>query len=162
MNRIITAIFLVVFPVLVCGQATQIKSIPFFDIVQADGRHLRVTDLVPGQPVMIVYFDPDCDHCVSFISDLQKKADSFNNIEIVLITYVPLRRLKSYIAESGLGNNPRFKAGTEGNKFTVRYHYDVIQFPYVALHDRTGKLFATFESDVPSPGDLATMLRNSR
>jgi hypothetical protein len=161
MNRTIPAIFFVILTALSHAQAKQDKSIPFFDIVQADGHHLRSIDLAQGQPVMIVYFDPDCDHCVTFISDLLNKADSFNNSEVVLITYVPLRRLKTYISESGLNKYPQFKTGTEGNKFTVRYHYDVIQFPFVALHDRNWKLFATFESEVPSPDELAKMLNTN-
>lgn len=136
------------------------KPVPLFDIVQADGKHLKSTDLAQGQPVMIVYFDPDCDHCVTFINDLRRNADKFKNSEIVLVTYVPLRRLKSYITESGMDNFAKFRIGTEGNKFIVRYHYDVIQFPYVALHDRNGNLFATFESDVPTAAELAVMLKN--
>ena len=24
-------------------------------------------DMIPGQPVMLVYFDPDCEHCEDFI-----------------------------------------------------------------------------------------------
>lgn len=156
--RTIAALFLLTFSAFATGQAKD-KSVPFFDIIQADGSHLRLTDLMQGRPLMIVYFDPDCDHCVTFINDLRKEADKFNNVEIVLITYVQLRRLKSYITDSGLGNFSKFKIGTEGNKFTVRYHYDVIQFPFVALHDRNWKLTATFESEVPSPDELARMLK---
>jgi len=159
MNRTIPAIFFVTLTALSYGQTEQDKSIPFFDIIQADGSHLRATDLTQGQPVVIVYFDPDCEHCVTFINQLTRESEAFHNIQVVLITYVPQRRLRSFVAESGLNNYPGIRTGTEGNKFTVRYHYDVIQFPYVALHDSNGKLIATFESDVPSAGDLANMLR---
>lgn len=159
MSRIFGIFILIALTLQVTGQAKQDKSIPFFDIVQADGNHLRSTDLAPGQPVMIIYFDPDCEHCVTFINDLLKNSGAFSNTEVVLITYVPLRRLKNYILESGLNNHPQFKTGTEGTKFTVRYHYDVIQFPFVALHDRNGRMFASFESEVPGATELAGMLK---
>jgi hypothetical protein len=94
-----------------------------------------------------------------FIKDLLKQSEKFTNYEVVLVTYVPLRRLKNYVTESGLAKYPQIKIGTEGTKFTVRYHYDVIQFPYVALHDSKGQLFATYESEVPSAGDLAVMMK---
>jgi len=159
MNRTIAVFLFISFFILASGQTQQNKFIPFFDITQIDGKHVRATDLAPDKPVMIVYFDPDCEHCVTFINQLTREAEAFRNIQIVLVTYVPQRRLRSYITESGLNNYPQFKVGTEGNKFTVRYHYDVIQFPFVALHDRNGKMFASFESDVPGATELASMLR---
>jgi len=159
MNRTIAVFFFISFFILANGQTEQNKFIPFFDITQIDGKHVRATDLVPDKPVMIVYFDPDCEHCVTFIDDILKNAGAFKNAEVVLVTYVPLRRLKNYVSESGLNNYPQIKTGTEGTRFTVRYHYDVIQFPYVALHDRNGKMFASFESDVPGATELASMLR---
>jgi hypothetical protein len=134
-------------------------SVPFFDIVQADGNHYRATDLVPGEPVMLVYFDPDCDHCEVFIKSLLKQTGEFKNIQVVLITYVPLKVVKNYVLKTGLDKFPQFKTGTEGEKFIVRYHYNILQFPYVALHDKNGKLFATFESDMPPVSDLAKMFQ---
>jgi len=159
MNKTVVSFFLMTLSAFAAGQIKQEKLVPFFDIVQADGKHLKATDLAQGQPAMIVYFDPDCEHCVTFIDDILKNAGAFKNAEVVLVTYVPLRQLKNYVSESGLNNYPQIKAGTEGTRFTVRYHYDVIQFPYVALHDRNGKMFASFESDVPGATELASMLR---
>ncbi len=136
------------------------KGIPDFDIVQTSGGHLRASDLVKGQPVMFVYFDPDCDHCTMFIQELLKQVNAFKNIQIVMITYIPLRSLKNFVNDSGIGKYPVIKVGTEGSNFIVRYHYNVVQFPYLALHDKNGVLFATYESEVPSPGELAALFNN--
>lgn len=136
------------------------KGIPNFDIEQTSGSHLRAADLVKGQPVMFVYFDPDCDHCTMFIQELLKQINAFKNIQIVMITYIPVRSLKKFVTDSGLGIYPGIKVGTEGSNFIVRYHYNVVQFPYLALHDKKGSLFATYESEVPSPGELAVLFSN--
>jgi hypothetical protein len=108
---------------------------------------------------MFVYFDPDCDHCTMFIQELLKQINAFKNIQIVMITYIPVRSLKKFVIDSGIGKYPGIRVGTEGSNFIVRYHYNVVQFPYLALHDKNGSLFATFESEVPSPGELAAMFR---
>jgi hypothetical protein len=34
-----------------------------------------------------------------------------------------------------------------------------MQFPYLALHDKAGNLFATYESDVPAALELAGMFK---
>ena len=105
----------------------------------------------------MVYFDPDCDHCVLFVNELLKNINLFTKVQIVMITYVPLPSVKKFITQAGLNQYPGIKVGTEGTTFVVRYHYDIVQFPFLALHDMTGSLFATYESEVPTPQQLAGM-----
>jgi thioredoxin-related protein len=133
------------------------KSLPPFDIQQANGSHFRVADLKKNQPVMLVYFDPDCDHCVLFAKELMKQINAFNNVQLVMITYVPIQSLKNFVTQLDLGKYPGIKVGTEGSSFIVRYHYNIIQFPYLALHDKNGSLFATYESEMPPIQQLAAM-----
>jgi cytochrome oxidase Cu insertion factor (SCO1/SenC/PrrC family) len=136
------------------------KGIPDFDLIQIDGSHLKASNLLKGQPLMIVYFDPDCDHCVMFITELLQKMDAFKNVQIVMVTYVPVRTVRNFVNNMGISKFTGIKIGTEGSNFIVRYHYDVVQFPYLALHDKNGNLFATFESEVPAPEELAVLFSN--
>ena len=140
-------------------QGTSKKNIPPFVITQANGSQFKATDLIKGKAVLMVYFDPDCDHCELFIKELMNQINAFNNIQIILITYVPVESVKKFIAKLGLAKYPGIKVGTEGSAFIVRYHYNVVQFPYLALHDKTGQLFATYESEVPDPAKLAAMYK---
>lgn len=126
------------------------KAIPAFSIQQADGSLFTASSLKTGQPVMLVYFDPDCEHCMVFASELVAKADIISDIQVIMVTYVPVESLNKFIAMSGLRDYPQIKVGTEGEKFIVRYHYNVMQFPFLALHDRNGMLFATYESKIPT------------
>lgn len=135
------------------------KGIPPFSIMQTNGTVFKAADLKKDQPFMMVYFDPDCDHCLQFTMDLLKQLSAFGNVQIVFVTYVPVEGVKSFIARVGLDKYPDIKVGTEGNNFIVRYHYDVMLFPYLALHDKTGNLFATFESEVPPPVQVAAMFK---
>jgi len=136
------------------------KGIPDFDIIQVNGSHFRASDLIKGHPVMFVYFDPDCDHCLMFITELLKNMDAFENIQVVMVTYVPVRSIKNFVNDLGINKYPGIKIGTEGNNFIIRYYYDVFQFPYLALHDKNGNLFATYESEVPEPGEVAALFRD--
>lgn len=135
------------------------KNIAPFRIQQANGIFYTASDLKKGTPVMIVYFDPDCDHCSVFTADLLKNINAFANVQIVMVTYVPLQTLKNYIAKTKLNQYPAIKTGTEGTNFIIRYHYNVVQFPYLALHDKNGNLFATYESEVPGAMQLAEMFK---
>jgi cytochrome oxidase Cu insertion factor (SCO1/SenC/PrrC family) len=138
------------------------KGIPPFSIQMANGQFLKSTDLRKDQPLMIIYFDPTCEHCHVFINDLMKQINLFRDVQIVMITYVPPDQLKSYMAGSEVSKQPGIKAGTEGTTFIVRYFYDIRQFPYVALHKKDGTLIATYESKVPEPAVLAKKLNGGR
>jgi hypothetical protein len=160
MKRFIPIICILFFTSLAAGQPIQKAkplTIPLFDIVQADGGHFRATDLQPDIPVMIVYFDPGCEHCEVFINDLKSELNAFKHVQIVLVTFVPVKQLKSFMDKANLHDGLNLKIGTEGDAFTVRYHYDVIQLPFVALHDGRGQLFASYESIVPPARDLVLM-----
>jgi len=135
------------------------KGIPPFSIIQGNGVLFRAADLKKDLPLMMVYFDPDCDHCLQFTMELLKQLPAFGNVQIVFVTYVPVEGVKSFITQTGLDRYPEIRVGTEGSNFIVRYHYNVMQFPYLALHDKTGNLFATFESEVPPPAQLAVMFK---
>jgi peroxiredoxin len=133
------------------------KNIPPFRIQLQDGKYFHASELDKSRPLLLVYFDPDCDHCLLFVNDLLKNINLFTKVQIVMITYVPLSSTRKFITQAGLNQYPGIKAGTEGTTFVVRYHYDVVQFPFLALHDQTGNLFATFESEVPTARELAVM-----
>jgi hypothetical protein len=134
------------------------KGIPPFDIQLVSGQHYKSTDLRKDQPLMLIYFDPTCEHCHVFISELLKKISLFKDVQIVMITYVPLDELKSYMSGSELNKLPGIKVGTEGTTFVVRYFYNIMQFPYVALHKKDGTLISTYERKVPDPEVLAKKL----
>jgi hypothetical protein len=138
------------------------KGIAPFDIQLVNGEHYKSSDLRKDQPLMLIYFDPTCEHCHAFISELIRKINLFKDIQIVMITYVPPDQVKSYMAGSGLGKQPGIKVGTEGTTFVVRYFYDIVQFPYVALHKKDGTLISTWESKVPDPEVLAKKLNSEK
>jgi hypothetical protein len=136
------------------------KGIPPFDIQLVNGQHYKSSDVRKDQPLMLIYFDPTCDHCHVFITELLKKISLFKDVQIVMITYVPLDEVKSYMAGSELSRQPGIKVGTEGTTFVVRYFYDIMQFPYVALHKPDGTLISTYERKVPDPEVLARKMIN--
>jgi len=137
------------------------KGIPPFNIQLVNGQHFKSSDLRKDQSLMIVYFDPDCDHCHLFIDELLEQISLFKDVQIVMITYVPVEQVRNYLAGSALNKHPAIKVGTEGTTFVVRYFYDIVQFPYVALHKKDGTLITTYESKVPAPEVLAKILVTS-
>lgn len=131
------------------------KTIPPFNMVLSDGVTYHNADKVEkNKPLMIVYFDPECQHCQEFTKKLVKNISKFNTVQIVMICSVPgLPPLKKFVDMFGLTKYPSIKAGTEGMYQTTLKFYDVDTTPFVALYDKDQKLI-TFHRTVPEIGTL--------
>lgn len=134
------------------------KGIPPFQIMLSNGQSFSAGQLKKGKPVLLVYFAPDCGHCQTFMKALFQKMASLRKAEIVLITYKPLKDLKQFVADYGVGRHPNVTAGTEGSSFFIRYHYNVINLPFTVLFNSRGELAHMYRKE-PSLTDLQARLK---
>src|SRR6476646_9496064 len=72
------------------------KEVPPFHIQLSNGDSLVSKQLKKNLPVMVVYFDPTCEHCHAFTRSLLEKIKSFNSVQIVYITYTPISEVKKF------------------------------------------------------------------
>src|ERR1043166_7947790 len=63
------------------------QSIPPFKMVLSDNKIFTANDLPKGTPVILIYFDPDCDHCQKLMTAIFKKINDFKKAEIVMVTF---------------------------------------------------------------------------
>lgn len=133
------------------------KTIPPFNMLLADGVTYHNADKVEkGKPLMIVYFDPECQHCQEFTKKLVKSISKFSSVQIVMICSVPgLPPLKKFVDAFNLNKYPNIKAGTEGMYQTTLKFYDVDTTPFVALYNKDQKLI-TFHRTVP---EISTLVK---
>ena len=125
------------------------RKVPPFHIQLVNGDSLLSKQLKKNLPVMVVYFDPTCEHCQAFTRSLLEKINSFNNVQIVYITYTPISEVQKFEKDFNLKKYSNFKLGTEGDSFIVQKFYYVSKFPFIALYDKKGMLIS-FYRDPPS------------
>jgi thioredoxin-related protein len=125
------------------------KTIPPFRIQLANGDSLIAKQLKKNTPVMIVYFDPGCEHCQAFTRNLLEKSKSFDKIQIVYISYASLQEVQIFEKDLNLRKYPNFKIGTEGSSFSVLRVYRPMQFPFIALYDKKGMLISSYKEIPP-------------
>jgi cytochrome oxidase Cu insertion factor (SCO1/SenC/PrrC family) len=125
---------------------TDSAHIPNFTIVLADGRHFTKADLNPHKPVMIVYYSPTCEHCQHFAQALASHIDQFKGVQIVMVTFRPLNEVKDFTRIGHLEHTGAY-VGSEGLTWVVQHHYNIVNFPFVAVYDKYGKLGGIFRND---------------
>ena len=128
---------------------SQIGDMPQFKITQANGKIFKASELKTGRPTLLIYFSPECDHCQVFMKEFFKKGDAFSKSNVLMITFLPVDRVVSFVKEYPVGKYPNIIAGTEGMGFLVRDHLGIQNMPFAALYDKKNKLISKYEREIP-------------
>lgn len=143
----------------VLGQdATQI---PPFKLLRSNGRFFNSSELPKNKPVLLIYFAPDCGHCLDLLTPFFKQIDRFRETEIVLATFKPVSELTLFERSYKTAAYPNLVVGTEGNTFYLRNYFKMQKTPFVALYDSKGKLAQTFSNE-PTVAELLNSVQKLR
>lgn len=95
---------------------------------------------------MVMYFSPDCSHCIDFISKLKPRLKELSNVQILMVSWIRLEAIQPFYQQSGLAAYPNIIMGTEGNEnLLIQQYFQVKDTPYIALYNRQGKLAWYYE-----------------
>ncbi|MBC7827953.1 MAG: redoxin domain-containing protein [Chitinophagaceae bacterium] len=137
------------------GIAQQDTSAPFkrfpvvppISLLKSDSGLITKEDLHKNQPVIIMYFFPDCHHCQHQIEDMIKRMDDLKKIQIILTTYKPMEEMAAFEKKYNLQDYPNIQVGRD-TKYFIQPFYRIRNLPYLALYDKKGNLITTFEGNV--------------
>jgi len=120
-------------------------DLPPFRLLKIDSTtYFSKADVPKNKPVLLMIFDPNCDHCQHETEDILKNIDSFKNIQIVMSTNASLQLLREFYNRYDLASYKNITAGLEAQYFLVPF-YDVKNLPYLAMYDKKGRLITTHE-----------------
>lgn len=120
-------------------------TLPPLELLQPDSNTIT-KETLKKQSTLIMYFSPDCDHCIKQMDEMNTRMEDFKKIQIILATNQPMETLVTFIEKYKLANYPNIKAGRDV-KFNLPGFYRMKSLPYFALYDKKGTLITTFESN---------------
>jgi thiol-disulfide isomerase/thioredoxin len=104
-------------------------------------------DLKKNKPVLIIVFNPDCEHCKHETEELIKNIDSLKNIQIVMATMNTIDLMKEFYEKYDLRRFPNITVGKDV-QYTLAPFYQMHFMPYLAMYNKKGNLLATFEGSM--------------
>jgi len=135
------------------------KTVPPFNMILTDGvTYYNASNIDNSKPLMIVYFDPECQHCQHFTQELMKNIKKFSNVQIVMICDAPgIPPVKKFVADLGLASYSNIKVGTEGIYRATMNFYHVDVTPFTALYNNKQELIKYYR-DIPQIHELVVQL----
>jgi hypothetical protein len=132
-------------------------KLPPFRMQTSAGTIFKAENLPMGKPIILIYFDPGCDHCDQLLKAFFSSANEFEKASVAMITYEHPSRLLAFEKAFHTKDHRNLYTGTEGQSFFVRNYYGISSMPFVALYNSMGDLVKEYRVN-PSLPDLKTQL----
>lgn len=146
-------IFLTCFTIFCCfSQSNNSKpgsAIPSFKMALTNGTYYTDKQIPKNKPFVLIYFAPDCDHCIKLMDELFKKIHQLDNATIVMITFEQIKDVAWFERKYNIGQFANIKVGTEGITYLLRKYYKLEKTPFTAVYDKHGKLAFSYKDETP-------------
>jgi len=111
-------------------------ELPVFNILLPDSVTVLNTSKIPtGNPIVLVYFSPDCEHCQAETEWILHHMDSLKKVNFYFVTNDPLDRLQIFYKAYGMDRHPNIVVGRDYEFAFIRL-FKGISPPYTILYDR--------------------------
>ena len=147
MKKMICSLGLAFFCLAIHAQADipPYKKVPFFPPVKlllSDSISWYHKDDLPKKtPVMMLYFNPECDHCQKQIEEILKNIDKFKDIHIVMAASQHFDKMKAFIERYKLTDHKNIVMGFDPDFFLMHF-YQVHNFPFLAFYNKWKELIS--------------------
>jgi hypothetical protein len=126
------------------------KPLPDFSFTSTSGKPVTKASLPKGQPVIVFYFDPDCDHCQlqsKMINDkIAENKDFFKGITFLFVSWGEMEAIKQFPVKHLPGlTSPNFFTKDEQYKFDSYFGYSEV--PSIYVYDRYWVRTGSFKAE---------------
>lgn len=153
MKKILLSLFIILaFNIFSFSQATDPKvgsPIPSFKMLMTNGKNFTLKDIQKNKPFVLIYFAPDCEHCMKLMDELFKKIHQLDKATVVMITFKSLNDVSWFERKFQTAQYSNIKVGTEGTSYVLRNYYRLDKTPFTAVYDKNGKLAYFYKNETP-------------
>jgi peroxiredoxin len=125
--------------------ATAINEQPTMVITLTDGSGVNLREL-KGKKVLI-FFQPDCDHCQREAQGIQKNLAGFAKTTLYFITSAPMDEIQKFADDYKLSNTPNVHFAFTPAR-NVLDNYGPISAPSIYIYSEEQRLVKSFNGEV--------------
>ncbi len=124
-------------------------NFPPVKLLKPDSTSYFTKDELPKKlAVMLVLFNPQCDHCQHETEEIIKNIDRFKNIQIVMATSMPFISMKEFMEKYKLAAYKNITVAQDTHYFLPSY-YMIKNLPFLAFYNKKKELISVFEGSMP-------------
>jgi thiol-disulfide isomerase/thioredoxin len=122
------------------------EVLPFHCLYSLNETQAGLKGIKKSDSYVLIFFSPDCDHCVYEIESIIQKADSFINVNIYLVSSQPLKILNDISEHYTLHKYPQIEV-LYADYQCIRSVYGIILLPTTFIYNRDFRLTKIFRGE---------------
>ena len=103
--------------------------------------------LQKDKATILMFFNPDCGHCLVFLKDLLKNYNLLENVQIVMGAPSEHKVLNKFYEDYKIADYPGLTLCRDQNYFLVT-HFDLREYPGVYVFNKAGRFVKGFSSTI--------------
>lgn len=149
-------IFLFIALILSLGSTRMMaQDLPAFAFYDAAGKAVTKSTLKPGLPVIVVYFDPDCDHCNKQASMIKAEISKFTGVQMLWVAFPASAEAITAFGRKyfplQFGKNFFF---ARDNDYTFDKSFGYSEAPSLYVYNKSWKLVKSFKKNEVNVSEL--------
>ena len=133
--------------------AAPVNELPNLPLTKVDQSQMNAKE-IKGKAVLI-FFEPDCDHCQREAKEMQKYLPAFANYTVCFFSPAPMDQMQRFFMEYNLSGPNIFFAQTPNN--LILQELGAIPAPSVYIYSEQGKLVKAFKGETPMQNIVALL-----
>ena len=130
---------------------TNIQTLPSFTIAAIpDSTIFSSEQLKKNKPVVVMLFNPDCEHCQRQTKELLAYKNELKDIQIVMASSLSIKIIKEFYQDYNVASMPNVIMGQDIN-YALRLKFRPTNFPAIYVYDAKGNLAKAFAGNVSVP-----------
>lgn len=126
-------------------------NIPAFKInIVPDSTLFTSENLKKNIPFIVMFFNPDCDHCQKETKELLAYKEELKGIQILMVSTATYRQIKDFYEAYELSSMPNIKLGQDVNS-RLGSIYKLSTFPSIFVYDNKGILAKAYVGKIGIP-----------
>ena len=123
-------------------------TVPPFRLLKVDSVSVLTKDnLKKNKAVLVMLFNPECDHCKHETEEIIKHMDELKKVQIVMATMAKYGPMKEFYSAYKLATFKNIQVGQDF-QYMLPSFYRVSSLPFLAMYDKKGNLLTTFEGSM--------------
>lgn len=124
----------------------QSQTLPDFSFTSTKKEKITPASLPQNKPIIVCYFDPFCEKCITQAIKIKEKAAKFSNSTIVYVSWAELEDNETFRKKYFTGMQNLFMCKDTEFKFDKWFGYSEV--PAIYIYNKTRKKTAAFTSVV--------------
>lgn len=142
------------------GNLVVAQDLPKFSFYDAAKKVFTQANLKPGQPLVVVYFDPDCDHCNKQAQLIQAEVSKFANAQMVWVAFpASIEAITAFGKKYFPAQFGKSFFFLRDNDYTFDRSFGYSEAPSIYVYNKSRKLVKSYSKKEVPAAELAALLK---